>query len=215
MTMTMQESATRHMAAGVMDLDELERLVEQDTGKAPKRKGLSDCRSHFRRYGIDWVDAMREANRRRQADNPERHRESTRRWKAENPEAGRRWYAENTERHRENTRRWIAENPARQLLNRCRGSAKQRGHECTITVEMIEKMLVPMVCSVTGLPLSLEHGGESARNPWAPSIDRLDCSKGYVPGNVRMVCALYNLARNDFPDEDFMKVVKALAARAP
>lgn len=187
--MTMMESAARHMAAGVMDSDELARLVEQDTGTAPNRKVLSSYRSHFRRYGVGWIDAQREVNR-----------VVTRRWKAENPEAN---------------RRWSAENPARKLLGSCRSSARARGHECTITADDIEAMLAPMVCSVTGLPLTWEHGGSTRANPWAPSIDRLDCSKGYVPGNVRVVCVLYNLARNDFPDEALFTMAKALAARAP
>lgn len=178
MTTTMKESAARHMAAGVEDLDELARLVEQDTGRTPGSATLADYRSRFRRSGEDWIEV---------------------------------------ERARVNslTNRWRAENYARKLLGACRGSAKQRGHVCTITEADIEALLAPMTCSVTGLPLSLEHEGDTRRNPWAPSIDRLDCSEGYVPGNVRVVCAIYNLARGDFPDEVVVTMAKALAARAP
>lgn len=177
-TMTMRESAARHLAAGVEDLDELARLVEQDTGRPPGSATLADYRSRFRRSGEDWIEV---------------------------------------ERVRVNslTNRWRGENYAQKLLGACRGSAKQRGHECTITAEDVEAMLAPMTCSVTGLPLSLGHDGDTSRNPWAPSIDRVDCSKGYVPGNVRVVCVLYNLARSDFRDEDLLKVAKAVAERAP
>ena len=210
--MTMTESAARHLAAGVEDLDELARLVEADTGKTPNRKALSDRRSYFRRYGIGWVDATREASR-----------EASKRWLAENPdkkrekkrEKNRRWYVENPEKAREATRRWKADNPARTLLLNCRRNAKVRGQECTITADDIEALLAPMTCSATGLPLTLEHEGGTTRNPWAPSIDRLDNALGYVPGNVRVVCVLYNLARNDFPDEALLTMAKALAARAP
>lgn len=204
MAMTMTESATRHMAAAVDDLEELARLVETDTGRTPSRRVLFDYRSKFRRYGEGWVAANRQTARRWQEENPERLRERVRRWKADNPE-----------KPREASRRWQASNPAKKLLGQCRRRARDRGRECTITAEMIEAMLAPMLCSATGLPLSLEHGGDSARNPWAPSIDRIDCSKGYVPGNVRVVCALYNIARGDFPDEAVMTMAKALAARAP
>ncbi len=62
-------------------------------------------------------------------------------------------------------------------------------------------MLVPMVCSVTGLLLSLDYDGESKNNPWAPLVDRIDSRVGYILGNVRVVCCAFNLARNEWPDD--------------
>ena len=76
-------------------------------------------------------------------------------------------------------------------------------------------MLAPMVCAATGLPLSLERDGSTRANPWAPSIDRIDCSKGYVPGNVRIVCCAFNLMRNEWSDDVVLALVKAVVARAP
>lgn len=196
--MTMKESAARHMAAGVEDIDELVRLVGSDIGREPSKRVLSSYRSHFRRYGSGWEKAELDARREL------------------NCEASRRWYAKNPEKKREACRRWYSENPALKLLQQCRGSAKTRGLECSITADDIEAMLAPMVCSATGLPLSLEHdGGTSKANPWAPSIDRVDCSKGYAPDNVRVVCWAFNMMRADFPDEVVMTLAKALAARAP
>jgi len=191
--MTMQESAARHMAAGVMDLDELARVVEQDTGRAPNRKTLNSYRWCFRQHGAGWVETERGRSR----------------------EANRRWNAANPDKAREAQKRWNAENPARKLLLSCRGSAKARGLKCTITVEMIDTMLASMTCSATGLALTLERDGPTRSNPWAPSIDRIDCSKGYVPGNVRLVCWAFNQMRGEFPDEVVMALAKALAARAP
>lgn len=181
---TIMESATRHMAAGVEDLDELARLVKGDVGKLPGRKVLTQYRSYFRRYGEAWVKVPRAVTRQWKADNPEKMDDANRRWKAGNR--------------------------ARYLLNQCRGSAKKRRQECSITADDIEKMLAPMVCATTGLPLTWEHGGGSARNPWAPSVDRIDCSKGYVPGNVRVVCWAFNQMRGDFPDEVVLMLAKAL-----
>lgn len=133
----------------------------------------------------------RERAARRYAKDPEKERERSRNWGAENPE-----------RKRETNKRWYTQNPAKKLLQQCRGSAKRRGHECTITVEDIEAMLAPMACSVTGLPLSLDYDGESRNNPWAPSVDRIDSRVGYyVLGNVRVACCAFNLARNEWPDD--------------
>lgn len=175
--MTMGESAARHMGAGVDDLDELARLVEADTGKAPKRSVLSTYRSSFRRHGSGrWIEARRAHTN-----------EASKRWLAENPEIARK----------------------KCLLNNCRGSARKRGHECTLTAEDIDAMLSTMTCSVTGLPLTWEHEGETIRNPWAPSIDRIDNALGYVPGNVRVVCWAFNLMRADWPDEVVRTLVEA------
>lgn len=187
------EVAARHMAAGVMNLGELARLCEADTGKPASLGSLNVYRSNFRRHGAQWVERQREANR-----------DSNRRIRTKDPDEG-----------RETARRWRTGNPARQLLNQCRAHARQRDHQCTITVEMIEEMLAPMLCSATGLPLSWEWEDSATRRPWATSVDRLDNALGYVPGNVRVVCVLYNQMRSNHCDEDFMKVAKALAARAP
>ena len=94
-------------------------------------------------------------------------------------------------------------------------AASTAGTNGLATPVEVEEMLAPMVCSATGLPLSWEHDGTSYRRPWAPSIDRIDCSKGYVPGNVRVVCSAFNTMRNEFPDEVVFALAKALAARAP
>ncbi len=192
---TMRESAARHMAAGVQDLDELARLVEQDVGKAPGLNSLRHYRSRFHRLGEGWVGVERD-----------RTREANVRWRGENP---------NT--NLEKGRRWRAKNRAAVLFKSCRDNAKRRGRslDFTLTLEEVEQMLAPMTCSATGLPLVWEHDGSSARNPWAPSLDRLDNSIGYVPGNVRVVCWAFNCMRADFPDEVVLTLAKALADRAP
>lgn len=205
---SLMQVATRHMAAGVEDLDELVRLVEQDTGRVPNRRVLSAYRSHYRRHGAAWMDAFREATRdagrRSRASDPEAHREKCRRQYAQNPEA-----------ERAACRRWALKNPAKKLLIQCRDSARRRGRDCTITAEHLDALLGPMTCSATGLPLTLENDSSTVRNPWAPSVDRLDNSKGYAPGNVRIVCAIYNMMRADWSDDVVLRVVRALADRAP
>lgn len=193
MTTTMRESAARHMAAGVMDLDELARLVELDVGKAPGPATLADYRSRFRRNGDGWIEVERA-----------RINSMTNRWGTENPG-----------RNSERSRRWEADNAAKNLLNKCRSNAKSRALDFELTVKHIEDMLAPMTCSVTGLPLAWGHAGNSKANPWRPSIDRIDCAIGYRPGNIRIVCWAFNQMRGDFPDEVVFALAKAVAARAP
>lgn len=121
--------------------------------------------------------------------------------------------AQNAETHRIASLRWKAANTARRLLHQCRASAKYRKHECTITEELLDGLLQGMTCSATGLPLSLEWKGPSGTNPWAPSVDRINNSLGYVPSNVRIVCWAFNNMRGDFPDEVVETLVRAYSSR--
>lgn len=118
-------------------------------------------------------------------------------------------YEANAKTHREASRRWKQANLARRLLHQCRASARYHRHECTITEDLLEELLLGMACSATGLPLQTEWEGPSGSNPWAPSVDRLNNSLGYVPGNVRIVCWAFNNMRGDFPDEVVETLVRA------
>lgn len=58
-------------------------------------------------------------------------------------------------------------------------------------------------CGVTGLELSLDAPGTKFhRNPWAPSLDRIDPHEGYTADNVRVVCWMYNAAKGTATDEE-------------
>lgn len=88
------------------------------------------------------------------------------------------------------------------------------GHEFDLTLEFLEALLAPMVCSVTKLPLQhtarvREKALERDKNPWAPSVDRLDQTKGYTQDNVRLTCWAFNAARNIWSDEQFALVARA------
>lgn len=218
---SLADVATRHLAAGVDDLDELARLCEQETGRAPSLRSLMTYRSNFRRHGLDWLvqrdpEAKREASRRHVERHRDATREKSREWGRNNPdrkrETNRRWLEANRERSRERNRQWKRENAARALLGRARANAKQRGREVTITEAEVEALLAPGVCSLTGLRFHFqEWDGVSSRDPWAPSLDRIDTSRGYVTGNVRVVLWIVNYMRGDYPDDVVAKAASALA----
>ena len=61
------------------------------------------------------------------------------------------------------------------------------------------------------LPISVaewEGGGWDYRKP---SLDRVDCTKGYVPGNVRFVTVMANYCRNRFEDKDLIGFCREVA----
>ena len=62
------------------------------------------------------------------------------------------------------------------------------------------------VCAVSGLRFNDAKMGAATRRPFAPSLDRIDCSQGYVFNNCRLVCTCVNLAMSDY-GEDALIVV--------
>lgn len=63
-------------------------------------------------------------------------------------------------------------------------------------------------CEITGLPIiyELEKNGI---NPFRPSVDRIDCKKGYTEDNVRVVCVAVNYCLNEFGISIFDKIIRA------
>lgn len=62
-------------------------------------------------------------------------------------------------------------------------------------------------CALSGIRFDFSaKEGSSWRRPFIPSVDRIDPTKGYVPGNVRLVCVAVNYAMSDW-GEDVLKLV--------
>lgn len=99
-------------------------------------------------------------------------------------------------------------------MGRWRGSAKERSLHFDLPSSWAEKRLARGVCEATGLALSTSYSGPAHRNPLVPSLDRIDCARGYEPDNVRLVCGWFNYARQDWPDEIVRKVARALLRRS-
>lgn len=70
--------------------------------------------------------------------------------------------------------------------------------EVAITREDVLRIIKKQnfACAITGTELKpiLRVG----RQPFAPSIDRIDCTKGYVLGNVRITTYFVNMAMNEW-----------------
>jgi hypothetical protein len=64
-------------------------------------------------------------------------------------------------------------------------------------------------CAITGIPFSGAEDAPGRRRPWVPTLDRIDPSKGYVAGNVRLICCAANIALNDWGDDVFWQMVEA------
>lgn len=101
--------------------------------------------------------------------------------------------------------------PLRHLKNVfwcCQRNAKERGISFELTFADVEAMWRRSrgKCEATGIPLNIL--GKWRRRPYAPSIDRIDNSRGYLMENCRLVCVAINLAMNEWGDEVFEAIAK-------
>lgn len=99
----------------------------------------------------------------------------------------------------------------REGLWRARERAKAKGRPFDLTLEYLIKLFERNSgrCALTGMPFRLEHYEKSRRNPYAPSIDRIDNGLGYTEGNVRLVLTFVNLAIADYGEDVFRRVATA------
>lgn len=63
-------------------------------------------------------------------------------------------------------------------------------------------------CAITGWDLTMELGKGVV--PTNCSIDRIDSSIGYEPGNVQLVCRAANIAKHNLSMNDFLNLCKAV-----
>src|SRR5829696_9123157 len=65
-------------------------------------------------------------------------------------------------------------------------------------------------CAVSGLRFSMIRVSESfVKRPFAPSLERIDCSGGYTRLNVRLVCTAVNFGLGQWGDEVFRTIAEA------
>lgn len=82
--------------------------------------------------------------------------------------------------------------PVEHILRRAVARAARKNIECTITLDDIRPL--PTHCPVFGFELTRGNG---MQDPTAFSLDRIDNSKGYIPGNVVVISYLANRLKND------------------
>lgn len=88
------------------------------------------------------------------------------------------------------------------MLERARERAKGKGIECTITVDDIN---LPELCPILEIPLK---PGDQYDYMSSYSLDRIDNTLGYVPGNIRVISTLANMMKNCATKEQLKTFVK-------
>lgn len=114
----------------------------------------------------------------------------------------------------------LVSDPAHMMLIQARHRAKKKGKEFTISKEDIA---VPKLCPVFGIPMVVGSGVGFKGTPLSefggaadsPSLDRIDSSKGYIPGNVKVISLRANLRKGDATIEELELILAYMRANLP
>jgi len=94
-------------------------------------------------------------------------------------------------------------------------TARMRDHECDLLLADVLPTIETGACPRTGFKFDLTPHAEHHRNPFSPSIDRIDGTKGYIKGNIQIVCSWYNIAKNEYSDAQMLGFCQAVIDAAP
>jgi len=79
-----------------------------------------------------------------------------------------------------------------------------------IDVNFIQKRLEQGYCEVTKIEFDFAPHPEYDKNPYSPSIDRIDSNKGYTKENTQIVIWQYNLMKGEITKEELLTICKIL-----
>lgn len=121
---------------------------------------------------------------------------------AKNAEYNRKYRQNNREKISKYKRDYRRANSLLSLISSAKDRAKVRGLEVTITVDDV---CVPSHCPVLGIPLFRSKGQPG---PNSPTIDRIDNTRGYVPGNIMVISLRANIIKRDATIDELKAIVR-------
>ena len=100
------------------------------------------------------------------------------------------------------------------MIHAARTRCRKNGGEVTVTWEWLAEKIKNGRCELTGLPFDLSPPTTTGKNPFAPSIDRINPrNKNYELGNVRVILQSLNMALSDYGIEHLMFITDAMKLR--
>ena len=101
---------------------------------------------------------------------------------------------------------WNRLGDAEYMFRKAKARAKQKGREFTITLQDV-KAVDTDVCPIFHIPIKrypMTAGSKAnCARPDSKSLDRIDASKGYVPGNIRVISFRCNELLSNMTLEEF------------
>lgn len=91
------------------------------------------------------------------------------------------------------------------ILVSCKGNANARRIGFFLEKDDLLELWIEQQgkCAMSGIDMMLDPG-EGTRNDVRASIDRINSSEPYMPGNIHLVCAIVNLMKNDLSYNRFI-----------
>lgn len=96
---------------------------------------------------------------------------------------------------------------ARKFMNKA-GDAQKRNIPFMLGFSDYKRLLRTKRCYYTGVEMTFEEG-----QPNSFSIDRVDASKGYIPGNVVACTVKFNQKKKDLTMDDLRMIFKKIKRR--
>lgn len=119
-------------------------------------------------------------------------------------------YADDPQKVNDRQNIWREKNIQKVLFRSAKQRAARRGLTFTITLDDVK---VPDTCPVLGIPLFPSRGKNAKRGwpaPTSPTLDRIDNTRGYEPGNVAVVSWRANSLKKDGTVEELEAIAKWL-----
>lgn len=133
----------------------------------------------------------------------ERDRRKKERTKLQNLKRRQLFHEEHKASERKRYKERKSNEPAWYLWKSSKTRARKANLEHSITVEDI---VIPSHCPI--LNIRLCPGSDGKVIPNSPTLDRVDNSKGYVPGNVRVISHRANSNKGSMTVEDIERLLK-------
>ena len=111
-------------------------------------------------------------------------------------------YPEYKEKLLEQKRAEVRKHKVKYMLNRVKRKSLKLGYDFNLDLEDI---VIPDICPILEVPLEM---GNKDNYEYSPSIDRIDNSKGYVKGNIRIISKKANSMKNCATYEELEKFCK-------
>ena len=152
--------------------------------------------------------------------NKELEKERRERWRKENPEVFKESQKKSSKKHYEKNKEALhasraearASDPCRRILNSSYGNARSRGLEHNIGIADV-RAAYPKdnICPILGIPFTnIRQDKQSKKIGSNPSLDRIDNTLGYIPGNIQVISWRANSMKSDASKEELIAFAKGI-----
>jgi hypothetical protein len=190
-----------------------------------ERKARKNERNRL--YRLEHKEQLREYNRRYLASHPNWEKEYREKYEKENSEIikihkqqyylnkkeemnlkSKAWYdsRKNDPIFKEQKRLKRIENKRQYLFNAIKNRAKKRGIEFDIQPSDIHDLFISQgnVCAISKIKFD-EYSAY-----YSSSVDRIDSNRGYVKGNIQLVCSVVNTMKLDLDMVEFRSIISKI-----